>query len=126
MSKILEVIVFKRLDQHLESNNILAIEQFGFREGVSIESSVFHPKFLSHKTRDLTKVFDGVNHDILLNKLNYYGITGKYHHWFKLYLTNRKQGVNVSSQIFKVESSSSWETVTNGVPWAQSWNLYYL
>jgi hypothetical protein len=32
LSKVLEIIVFKRLDQHLESNNILAVEQFDFRK----------------------------------------------------------------------------------------------
>jgi hypothetical protein len=35
-AKILEIIMFKRLEQHLESNNILATEQFGFRKGNAI------------------------------------------------------------------------------------------
>jgi hypothetical protein len=41
MSKILEIIMFKRLEQHLESNNILTTKQFGFRKGVHIENAVF-------------------------------------------------------------------------------------
>ena len=41
MSRILEIIRFKRLEQHLESNNILDIEQFGFRKGVHIENAIF-------------------------------------------------------------------------------------
>jgi hypothetical protein len=41
MSKILEIIMFKRLEQHLESNNILTAHQFGFRKGVHIENVVF-------------------------------------------------------------------------------------
>jgi hypothetical protein len=66
---------------------------------------------------DLTKVFDSVSHDMLLNKLHYYGIRGICHHWFKSYRTNRKQRVNMSSQILKEEEySSSWETVTSGFP----------
>jgi hypothetical protein len=36
MSKILEIIMFKRLEQHLESNNILTTKQFGFWKGVHI------------------------------------------------------------------------------------------
>lgn len=40
LSKILEIIVFKRLDQHVESNNILAIGQFSFRKGVNTESAI--------------------------------------------------------------------------------------
>jgi hypothetical protein len=41
MSKILEIIMFKRLEQHPESNNFLTTEQFGFRKGVHIENAVF-------------------------------------------------------------------------------------
>ena len=36
-----------------------------------------------------------MNHDILLNKLNYYGINGKANSWFKSYLTNRTQYTEV-------------------------------
>jgi hypothetical protein len=40
MSKILEIIMLKS-EQHLESNNILATEQFGFRKGAHIENAIF-------------------------------------------------------------------------------------
>ena len=33
MSKVIEIIMFKRLEMHLETNDILAVEQFGFRKG---------------------------------------------------------------------------------------------
>ena len=33
--------MFKRLEEHLESNNILVTEQFGFRKGVHIENAIF-------------------------------------------------------------------------------------
>jgi len=33
--------MFKRLEQLLESDNILATEQFGFRKGVHIENAIF-------------------------------------------------------------------------------------
>ena len=66
---------------------------------------------------ELTKVFGSVNHNILLNKLHYCGIRRICHHWFKSYLTSRKQRVSMSLQILKEEeNSSSWETVTSGVP----------
>jgi hypothetical protein len=41
MSKILYIMIFKRLEQHLQSKNILATEQFGFRKGVHIENAIF-------------------------------------------------------------------------------------
>jgi hypothetical protein len=41
MPKILEIIMFKRLEQHLESNNIFATEQFGFKKGAHIGNAIY-------------------------------------------------------------------------------------
>jgi len=43
---------------------------------------------------DLAK---GVNHEILLPKLHFYGVLGVSEDWFKSYLTNRRQKVEVKS-----------------------------
>jgi len=68
--------MFKRLEQHLESNNILTSEQFGFRKGVHTENAVFSltKNIITSRNQrqqvggifcDLTKAFDYVNHTIL-------------------------------------------------------------
>ena len=44
---------------------------------------------------NLQKAFDTVEHDILLSKLEHYGIHGLANEWFKSYLSNRKQYVSI-------------------------------
>ena len=45
---------------------------------------------------DLQKVFDTVDHEILLSKLDYYGIRGISNCWFKSYLSNHKEFVSIN------------------------------
>ena len=59
---------------------------------------------------DLSKAFDTVNHNILLRKLEFYGIRGLALQWFKNYLTGRKQYVLYNN------TQSSKQYITCGVP----------
>ena len=58
----------------------------------------------------MQKAFDTVNHDILLKKLEHYGLRGITNSWFKSYLSNRKQFVSLNG------IDSSVETLMHGVP----------
>ena len=46
---------------------------------------------------DLAKAFDTVNHNILLKKLDHYGIRGIVNDFFRSYLTNRRQIVSINN-----------------------------
>ena len=59
---------------------------------------------------DLAKAFDIVDHKILLNKLEFYGIRGIAHNWLSSYLRKRKQYVSVN------EIMSNQVMVKYGVP----------
>ena len=59
---------------------------------------------------DLSKVFDTLNHELLLAKLGAYGFETDALRYMKSYLTNRKQRVRVN------KTFSEWERITTGVP----------
>ena len=59
---------------------------------------------------DLSKAFDTLNHNILLRKLNYYGVTGTSLTLFESYLKNRKQYVELEG------TNSDLLEIKTGVP----------
>ena len=120
-SKIIEKLMHKRLYNFLELHNILYNLQFGFRANhsvnhalisltSSIKNSLDNKKFGCGIFLDLQKAFDTVNHQILLNKLEHYGIRGTALSWFSSCLSNRSQFVSVNG------CNSSHLSVTCGVP----------
>ena len=118
--------MYRRLNRHLTTNNVLTTEQFGFRKGISTENATFSltDKILKAFNKkmhvggifcDLAKAFDCVNHDILLAKLNFYGLQGTALDLFKSYLANRKQKVQIQTENMS-QASSEWGTIEHGVP----------
>ena len=88
-------------------NKLVYDKQYGFRCHYStnhalvslterIKSLLDSTNFVAGVFVDLEKVFDTVNHNILCDKLNYYGIRGSANKLLKSYLTNRKQYVSVN------------------------------
>jgi hypothetical protein len=57
-----------------------------------------------------------VNHSILLDKLEFYGIEGKFKTLIKSYLADRYHKVILNNNNNKSNSSSKWELIKNGVP----------
>ena len=53
---------------------------------------------------DLAKAFDSLNHDILLDKLFYYGVTGTAKTLLKSYLSDRKQYVKIDEVISSIQT----------------------
>ena len=93
--------MYKRLSDYLNKYNILYHHQFGFQKGkltehaaLDLYANIIKATEKHEKTCaifiDFSKVFDTVNHDILLRKREYHGIRGESLVWFKSYLENRK------------------------------------
>ena len=121
LNMIFEKLLHRRLVSFLETHNLLSKCQYGFRKGISTEDAV--NELLNNIYRslnenelhgaiflDLSKAFDTVSHDILLNKLEHYGIRGEAHTLIKSYLSDRKQFVSVGDSI------SDLRDLTIGVP----------
>ena len=73
---------------------------------------------------DLEKAFDCLNHDILIPKLQFYGIRGTSNFWFTSYLKNRYMRVQIRDENTNQQQYSSWVNITDGVPRGRSWDLY--
>ena len=99
--------MYKRLYTFLDYNNIIYDLQFGFRQQYSrsrasinitenIRKALDYGNIGCGIFVDLQKAFDTVDHQILLAKLNHYGICGVSNDWFKSYLSNHNQYVSIN------------------------------
>ena len=127
-----------RLIKFIDKNRILTPHQYGFRENRSTELAIIEltnrltnaidkGEFTIDIFLDWSKAFDTINHKILIQKLEHYGIRGVTKLWFQDYLTNRKQIVK-NNQVRSKEM-----LIKNGVPQGSIlgpvlffFNLYYL
>ena len=121
LNKILEKLMFSRVLTFLEKENLIFNSQFGFRPKHStnhalinlteqIKEALDQGQYAVGVFVDLQKAFDTVNHNILMQKLNRYGICGPVYDWFKSYLTNKQQFVSI------LGFDSNKKTIIHGVP----------
>jgi hypothetical protein len=121
LAKLLERLMHRRVMSFFDRYNILYDYQFGFRKGYNttlaiidivnmIETELSNKKYVLGLFLDLKKAFDTVDINILLYKLNHYGIRGHVLNWFKSYLLNRNQFTYVNG------ISSSYLETKCGVP----------
>ena len=112
---------YKRLLAFLDRHKILSDTQFGFRKNHStsyaltklydkISCAIDNREITVGVFIDLSKAFDTVDHNILLEKLEHYGIRGLALNWFRSYLSNRQQYVEFNSLC------SSRQRIRCGVP----------
>ena len=119
-SKIYEKVVYKRVYSYLEKFSLLYCKQFGFRtKHRTVDALVeFTEKVRFNRSTnevrtfflDLSKAFDTTDHNLLIRKLDNYGIRGNSLNWFKCYLKGRIQRVKLNNV------SSGWEEIVCGVP----------
>ena len=110
ISKIAEKVLYHQLFSYLNANTLLSSCQSGFRKDFSTETAVTF--FVDEIRRnvdnglltgavfiDLKKVFDKIDHHILPNKLQRYGICNRTLLWFSSYLLGRPQRVEVDKAL---------------------------
>ena len=106
----------------LDKNNVLYKSQYyGFRKNMStslailemveeITNAIDDRKSTVGVFIDLKKAFDAVDHNILIKKLEHYGIRGLANKWVRSYLENRNQYVCIN------DTDSECMKISCGVP----------
>ena len=117
----MEKIIYVRLYNFLEHHKAIFPSQFGFQKNKSAMHSLIEivekikhciegEKYGCGIFIDLKKPFDTANHNILLEKLEHYGIRGTPLKWFSSYLYKRSQFVSYDNTPLETKS------ITCGVP----------
>jgi hypothetical protein len=109
---------------NINVNNILVEEQFGFRPATSTDKASYRlineilnamnkRKVVGGIFCDLQKAFDCVNHNILLKKLEFHGVTRTILKLSKSYLEGRYQKVILDNNL--PNSNADWGEIRHGV-----------
>ena len=121
LGKLFEKVISTRLLDYYNTFDLFSKYQYGFRESFTTEFAILdiYEKLLNNLDKglvtcsiflDLAKAFDSVSHDILLRKLEKYGIHGIALKMFESYLEQRSQFVNIG------DVNSALSLIEFGVP----------
>ena len=121
ISKVLEKMIYDQLSCYLNDSKLLVNNQYGFRSMHSTEYAALEliDRIITQMDKDelpiniyldLSKAFDTIDHSILINKLEYYGIKGSHLRLIHSYLSNRKQYTEINN------TKSNILSITTGVP----------
>ena len=127
MSKVMEKMVYKRVYEVLLSTGQICDTQYGFRPKHSCDHAVAQEvgtilKNLENKRTtisvmlDLSKAFDTIEHMIMIQKLELYGVRGVCLDWFKSYLEHRQMRVRCRVTSTQGDALSDNHTVNYGTP----------
>ena len=116
-----EKIVARKLSEYCYGNNAIPDEQFGFRTKSSCETALIaatdkwleevdEGKVVGALLIDMSKAFDAVPHQRLLEDLLEIGCGQQLGRWFYSYLSGREQRVKNGLEV------TEWKSVTRGVP----------
>lgn len=127
-AKIFEYVILRRLEDHFQNNKIIHKNQFGYVKGSNTELAVIHildkvyssidnRKSTALTCLDLSKAFDCVQHDIILNKLRKTQLSPFFMELLKSYFNERSQTVrlnNVLSDILVLNNGTAQGGVLSG------------
>ena len=117
----------RRILKHLTKYNILSTEQYGFRVGFRTDNVTYKltTEILNAMNNkllvggifyDLEKAFDCVKPDILLSKLEFYGISDRDFQVYQSYLGNRYCRTAIYNDTENSNKVSDWARIRHGVP----------
>ena len=127
LSKLLEKFMYTRVYNFLTETDQIYYSQYGFRNGHNCEHAVSkltsavlkgfqQNKFTLGVFLDLSKAFDTLACQILLDKLCKYGIRGMALNWFGSYLSDQMIRVKCSVTTTGKVEYSDYEIITHGIP----------
>ena len=127
ISKVLEKLIYKRVYSYLHQNGSIYQSQYGFHSNHSTDNAVTELigeilNNLENKKHtltiflDLSKAFDTLEHDMILKKLDKYGIRSTCLEWFKSYLTDRSMSLKCRTSMSPNEIKSKTFEVKYGTP----------